>query len=246
MQERNKAIPGQGGILVRRAQPLLDEVLGKGGYLLGGGTSLALRWDHRDSIDADLFVRESSAARWALAARAPELRTRLEELLPNHHVETTASRVRVFEERRPDEAVLSVFTWAAPWPPPAHRRKCSEGIGLLEPAEVLEGKLSGRMWRDATLTARDLYDVACAAELDRGELARALSVLSAEARREIAARIEQVATKDWWMSQEAGRPVRGARRPATLAAAPWKASRICVERIGTGTGSRGRTTQRER
>ena len=49
-------ISGNPGIVLRRLAPALLSWLGGEGRVLGGGTVLAARWQHRVSTDIDLFT----------------------------------------------------------------------------------------------------------------------------------------------------------------------------------------------
>ena len=64
MHRAQIVIPGNPGTVLARVAPALAEWLGPEGYVLGGGTVLAARWQHRVSTDIDLFtdlVRYQSA-----------------------------------------------------------------------------------------------------------------------------------------------------------------------------------------
>ena len=56
MQRPQIVIPGNPGVVLARIAPTLTEWLGPGGCVLGGGTVLAARWQHRVSTDIDLFT----------------------------------------------------------------------------------------------------------------------------------------------------------------------------------------------
>lgn len=55
MKHGEIVIPGNPGIVLARVAPLLSAWLGDGGCVLGGGTVLAARWQHRVSTDIDIL-----------------------------------------------------------------------------------------------------------------------------------------------------------------------------------------------
>ena len=57
-------IPGNPGAALARVVPALSEWLGPEGFVLGGGTVLAARWQHRVSADIDLFT-DLARLRWS-------------------------------------------------------------------------------------------------------------------------------------------------------------------------------------
>ena len=138
--------------------------------VMGGGSVLAARWDHRQSTDIDLFV---SAATMNQLINENRLRY---FTLPAHLQETGQVRIS------PTSGFLSGAVLDTPCTLAA-----SEFIEDVRPAthviestrfqaatnqEVLSGKLQGRMHRrhtkPATAPIRDLYDIVLAAHLNPG------------------------------------------------------------------------------
>ena len=92
MKRAEIVIPGNPGIVLARVAPLFSSWLGEEGCVLGGGTVLAARWQHRVSTDIDLFKAER-------ATIASELRT-----LPHHWSSGEPVREPAYPDLLPDVA----------------------------------------------------------------------------------------------------------------------------------------------
>ena len=80
MMQTRILIPGNPGTVLARLAPLLSSWLGADGCVLGGGTVLAARWQHRVSTDIDLFT-DHQRYRDAIVGRREEVTTALEQLV---------------------------------------------------------------------------------------------------------------------------------------------------------------------
>ena len=80
MSHTELSISGNPGIVLARVAPALLRLLGPDGLVLGGGTVLAARWQHRVSTDIDLFI-EAERYRDRVASRRDEVVATLSRLV---------------------------------------------------------------------------------------------------------------------------------------------------------------------
>lgn len=137
----------------------------------GGGTVLAARWKHRESLDVDLFCRPD-----AYAQLTPEQRDRIEKAIkaiPGCTQEATwCDDLNTYTEIDGIEAtVLPRPIAIAPKQPTT---LATTDLALHSSAQILYAKIVWRMFEGDEITVRDTYDVACARRKDPKALKIAL------------------------------------------------------------------------
>ena len=151
--------------------------------VLGGGTVLASRWNHRVSTDLDFFLHgdEVLIPRYIRAAG-----------------EKLASIPQVFENLVVHPRHLSfvcmgtqtsVFSTASLMHMSTSEEESSTALPLDTTEEILAKKLSGRIMGLGDILIRDLYDICVASRLDPASYAKALTVLTNEELQDIAAEL---------------------------------------------------------
>ena len=144
----------------------------EGLFVLGGGSVMQMRYDHRDSTDIDLFFPAGK-----VATVAPLARRGLWKSLFGSTLETD-----------PNQAAAKALvddTEATVYPTESLPTDCSsqpiEGYRTLaQPTRyILHGKLLRSGGKPAELTIRDLYDLAIAARLEPDAIAQALGRIRA-------------------------------------------------------------------
>ena len=188
MQRTEIVIPGNPGIALARIAPALFEWLGPDGYVLGGGTVLAARWQHRVSTDIDLFT-DLDRYQEAIVGQREKVASRLRSLVANAgegSVEVERGWLRV----RFAEAPAALMTI----PRPTIREPYTEwvrgaGVPTESTAEILARKVQSRILDLGAFTARDLYDLLVAREQDPEALRRVLASVTAEERSAIASEL---------------------------------------------------------
>ena len=132
------------------------------GLRLGGGTALAMHWDHRFSTDIDLSVPEGEYQKgWRRGGQS------LREYLVKQREEGQIRRMRCtpggLSWRRLNSGEVSLSISKRRRRNPTHRES-STGIPVVVIRDILEGKLFGRVLGFNLLLARDAYDLCTAAE----------------------------------------------------------------------------------
>ena len=146
--------------LFRDACDIFDDLeqrgFGKAPFSLGGGTVLMLRFKHRLSKDIDLFGYD---AQW-LALLSPRLNDRAAALASGYSEQ--ANTVKIVTARGDIDFVIAGDVVAAPV---VREQAVVEGraISLDPTSEILAKKL---FYRAASFTARDVYDLSAAIDLD--------------------------------------------------------------------------------
>ena len=154
------AAPDTWKILLRDAFDLFDDLDGRGfgaaPFSLGGGTVLMLRFRHRLSKDIDLFGYD---AQW-LSLLSPRLNDRAAALATSYAEQ--ANKIKIVTARGDIAFIIAGDVTS----PVLRERAVIEGRAIdLEPtAEILSKKL---YYRAAGFTARDVYDMSAAIDLDR-------------------------------------------------------------------------------
>lgn len=164
------------------AVKFLEEWLNVELYRMGGGTVLAMRWNHRHSTDidlsadADVFGERIRKNRSAILDRLQQLaqweeitRIRMTYYMLGWTCATGA--VSFVSGRMTGSEVLSQDVEA------------STRVPLVSSEAVLLGKILGRVLDEPLFLARDGYDIACAAVLEPETLNRTLQSLSKDSRR---------------------------------------------------------------
>ena len=187
--DESEVVLGAQGAVARALFAKLSQVIAADELSFGGGTVLASRWGHRESLDVDLFCRPEAYARLGRGGRA-----RIEELLCeipgcNHDV-TWCDDIATYTEIRGVEATVLPRPCAIE---PAKRTMLwSTGLRLHANEEVLYAKVAHRMYEAGEITVRDAYDVAFARERDPQALARALGHVDERALALVTATVEQL------------------------------------------------------
>ena len=154
-------LPVPAGRAFARLDKVLERYLGSGYAVLGGGTSLAARWDHRDSTDIDLV--------WTRSSIKEELDTHREAILAElraggpHEGLTIKEGIMGGSLERTTKIDAHLGKPAHPRPE-FPDRIAGSSITMETVAEILTGKIEGRMLSTRRYLARDLYDWAAAEE----------------------------------------------------------------------------------
>lgn len=168
-------LPEPAGTLLGRTRATLDAYVtpctpARSGWQIGGGTILAARWRHRESLDIDLLVHPRTETRFLRPEAAPELHRRLEAAGARKITFGRFSQI-LFEESRIEMLA------ADPQPQVGHRRAIVDGseATVLASSQILTGKFSNRSLNPPV---RDLYDLAVAATAAPRSLAIAVNALA--------------------------------------------------------------------
>lgn len=144
----------------------------RSGWKIGGGTILAARWRHRESLDIDLLVHPRTETRFLRPEAAPELHRRLAAAGARKITFGRFSQI-LFEESRIEMLA------ADPQPQVGHRRAIVDGseATVLASSQILTGKFSNRSLNPPV---RDLYDLAVAGNTAPRALAIAVNALAGD------------------------------------------------------------------
>ena len=164
-------VPGPQGRVAARLFGVLSGFIPTGALSFGGGTVLAARWNHRRSLDVELFCEPT-----AYDALGPAGRARLEaaiKTIPGCAEEPTwCDSIAAYAEIVGLEATLlprTVGIGSA-----CTTRLAGTGLVLQSSAQILYAKVARRMYAGGEITARDAYDLACAHHFDPSALQFAL------------------------------------------------------------------------
>lgn len=133
---------------------------------LGGGTALAMRWQHRHSTDVDLAMPAPFGER-LVAKHGRKVNEALAQLRQNG-----AIRPRFFFAGRTgswhyvDSGPVSLSLSDERFIPDDLDREAETGTPVAPAFSILRGKLIGRVIGGGRLLARDGYDLACAFRCD--------------------------------------------------------------------------------
>ncbi len=165
------ALPAGSQRIFDEVVPLILEFVPPERLLLGGGTALAARWQHRDSFDIDLFTAPSTYTE-AIYDQSSRFEARLEELPGSRILTLGLEGCTVYCEHGRVEIVASS-------PQTRHGRSqdstCDPMIALETNVEILAKKLHRRMLSHGRIVPRDLYDMAVARRLEPEALEEAWS-----------------------------------------------------------------------
>ena len=155
---------------------------------LGGGTTLAARWQHRRSTDIDITVPVGTGLGRYDPNRDPRLVERMASVGATHVDVRPRSFAFAFPKGRLDLVEMD------PQLRVGHTPAQVDGLPMevYANAQILCGKLAGR---GNVLPERDIFDFAVAAELDVEALSAAVNHLDADYRREIVHRIRAQAAQ---------------------------------------------------
>ena len=161
---------------------------------MGGGTVLQTRWEHRKSIDVDLFCKNDVFAR-VHRESAGEVEKAMIECAGADPDRTWMEYMALYCEIKGVEVTLmphvfildEAFDGVLPGSVP---------VRLQATSEILAKKLRHRLHGASTVEVRDVYDLACAVELAPEALNNARQALSPEQRHEVCALLDQL-PKGW-------------------------------------------------
>ena len=166
-------IPEPAGSLLVKTRRILDECItphtpGGQGWRLGGGTSLAARWQHRRSTDLDIQIHPRTERHRLTRKANPALWKRMSEAGTTHIDTETNPRFEFGVEQRIE------LLEAEPIPRLGQEAVRTQAgvIRMLSPAQVLCGKL---LQRAGPTPTRDLYDLAVAGRCDPEALSIAVN-----------------------------------------------------------------------
>lgn len=155
----------------------LDQWLDRNSLVLGGGTVLAARWNHRYSTDIDLFMNQALYRDVINSGNWRNIGRQLNKL----ETQSVVKDVRVYP------AGFSLVTRTGPvslfgtstltQKAITSELECTTGIATESSAEILIKKIRARMINNTEYVARDLYDVVVAYMTDRRALNDALGNL---------------------------------------------------------------------
>ena len=157
---------------LEKAVSLISTFMDMDNVVLGGGTVLAYRWDHRYSTDLDFFTNQD------IRSGMPFYSTMLGEQEENGKIENLALiQDAIFFEI--DGTPVSLFEPARRMTKNEPNQKVEElGLWLDTSAEILANKIAGRMLNKTQFNQRDLYDICVAKIQDDASLNEALTVTS--------------------------------------------------------------------
>ena len=164
-------VPGPQGCVAARLFRVLSGFIPSEALSFGGGTVLAARWNHRRSLDVDLFCEPT-----ANDALGPVGRARLEaaiKTIPGCAEEPTrCDSIATYAEIDGLEATLlprTVGIGSA-----CTTRLAGTRLVLQSSAQILYAKVARRMYAGGEIATRDAYDLACAQHFDPSALQFAL------------------------------------------------------------------------
>ena len=211
---------------LHRLTQALDRIVSLDALVLGGGTVLAARWQHRVSTDLDLFVEQRTFAAHLLWPRASELFDVVD--LGREH----------FGARRHGIDVTLSTAWCSALLDVQERSdEALAGIALETNEAILVRKMQARMCGLGMFTERDVYDLAAAAQHDPTALRTALSALTADERSYIARELRL--SKQWDQPEKRLlSPTHGDIADNLRAAAVEVLALAMAEEAGTAPGGR--------
>ena len=213
-------VPGTPGVVLARVAPTLLTLFGKENVVLGGGTVLAARWNHRVSTDIEL-ITDLEHYQGRVADRRQEVASTLRGLLSDAAegaVEVERGWLRVHFREGP-AALMTIPrpTIRDPYPEVA----AGTGVPTESTAEILARKLQSRILDLGVFTDRDLYDLLVARERDPVALRRVLASVTDAERAAIASELRGL-PQDW----SSGEPVRDPAHPDLLRGLALRARRL--------------------
>lgn len=149
--------------LLDRALTALDTLPREPAWSWGGGTALAIRLDHRVSLDIDIFLTDADDLRGLFPTANPVVRAMTDQWQqPGHYLKL------LFGEGELDfiAALPRTEKPCKPWP------WRGRSLPLETTAEILAKKLH---WRGSRALARDVFDMEAARRFDRASFGDALT-----------------------------------------------------------------------
>ena len=143
--------------------------------VLGGGTVLAMHWNHRISTDLDYFLIEPNvlkAKELISKARKPLLELQAQEKLQG--LDDAAYHIKFFIHG----TETTIFTTQRIMTDPSTHHEKQSGLKLENIDEILAKKINGRILSLGAFTTRDFYDICVACHKDPDTFNKALSTAS--------------------------------------------------------------------
>ncbi len=221
---------------LHRLTRALDGIMPLDSLVLGGGTVLAARWQHRVSTDLDLFTEQRAFAAH-IYRQAHSFWPRASELfdvvdLGREHFGARWRGIDITVSTAWCSALLDV------------RERSDEalaGVPLETNEAILVRKMQGRMYGLGMFTERDVYDLASAAQHDPAALNAALSALTEEERTYIGRELRL--SKQWDQPQKR---LLSPAHPTVAGNLRVAAVEIVAPTLATGTGTAPDTEGSER
>ena len=159
--------------------PLARAFGGENHLRLGGGTTLAARWNHRHSTDVDIFVEPEPYRHfhWNTGGR---FTLDLTAAAPVDRLIIDADGAYFSFQGLPGHVSVAPALHGLPGDPRSADTVAGTDMPLETTAEILAKKLYFRMARRKELLARDLYDIAFARRRDPAALQAALDVVDSD------------------------------------------------------------------
>ena len=167
-----ETIPGMQGIVAAEMFEKLTSFISPQHLSFGGGTVLAARWNHRVSVDVDLFCEPTTYGRLNPGQRAG-IEEAIKEIAGCAPSQTWCEDIATYTEIRGIEAtVLPGIIVIEPSKP---TRLDGTRLTLQSNAQILYAKIAWRMYEGGEIAVRDTYDLACAHIHDAQALTKARS-----------------------------------------------------------------------
>ena len=208
-----RALPEPAATLLREVLPVLREFLDLDEFVIGGGTALAARWQHRTSMDVDLFA-EPGDATLAPSRSYKEMQQRIRERcdgLAGFRANRDHGEIVL---ARPAAGIVEWSATLRQTPRPAREEiEPASGMQLDAPEEILAQKLYSRMLLRGGRHVRDLYDLAWAVEREPPEiLGPALAAVQPEHRPTLLSVVGEM--RDGSIPIDFSRPIEAPADPA--------------------------------
>ena len=170
MTSATEAIPGRQGSVAAKMFGKLSRFIGPEHLSFGDGTVLAARWNHRISLDVDLFCEPTTYGRLTPGQRK-KIEAAINEIGGCAQPQTGCEDTATYAEIRGLEATVRPRIIAIEPSAPTTLR--GTRLALQSTAQILYGKIAWRMYEGGEIAVRDAYDLACARAHDPQSLARA-------------------------------------------------------------------------
>ncbi|MTK63551.1 MAG: nucleotidyl transferase AbiEii/AbiGii toxin family protein, partial [Methanobacterium sp.] len=171
--------------LLRPVYAVIDEVVKEHGVefpiQIGGGSMLLRRYRHRKSKDLDLFVLDVRLARWC----SPRFSDTAADLFPDYGEDAVATKLILGMQE------IDIITAAPIVLEDDCEKAMLEGREVLveRPREILAKKV---VYRGRLFQPRDVFDLACGAEVDPDEVAAVLPWLTVTHVADLEARLNEI------------------------------------------------------
>ena len=167
-----ETIPGIQGAVAAEMFEKLTSFIPPGYLSFGGGTVLAARWNHRRSLDVDLFCEPTTYGRLSPTQRE-SIEKAICEIAGCAPSQTWCEEIATYTEISGVEAtVLPGIIVIEPSNPTTLD---GTSLALQSNAQILYAKIAWRMYEGGEIAVRDTYDLACARKHDPRALAQARS-----------------------------------------------------------------------